>query len=84
MVGKIRARPRKPDPYGRKGDRDNDIAHELPEEIFQTLDPEVGFNPDTPGAMPEVPDGAVLRAGSFFPNMVERRIFRITKRLVSP
>ena len=82
MVGKVRARPRRPDPDGRGGDKDEDIAQDLPEDVFQSLDPEINFSPDTPGAVPEVPDGAALRPGRIFPNMPERRNFRITRRLV--
>ena len=81
MVDKVRARPRKPDPDGRGGDRDEDIAQDLPEDVFQSLDPEINFSPDTPGAVPEVPDGAALRPGRIFPNMPERRNFRITRKL---
>ena len=40
------------------------------------------FSANTPGAVPEVPDGSRLRPGRVFPGMRERRNFRITKKLV--
>ena len=75
MISSVKAKPRRSDPMRRGDDKDDDLPQELPEQVHQTLDPEVEFSANTPGAVPEVPDGSRLRPGRIFPGMRERRNF---------